>query len=370
MNNLYLGIMSGTSMDAIDVVAASFDAQQPSIHATHSELLPHDYKQQYLEIINSGQCSLATLGTLDNWTGELFATAVLNLLNNNNIKPTQVAAIGSHGQTLWHAPNETRPFTMQIGDPNVIAAKTRITTVADFRRADIAAGGQGAPLAPALHRGVFAKPGQPRCIVNVGGFSNISVLEDDRYLGFDPGPGNCLLDYWVKTHFDQEFDKDGALSTQGKISDQLLQTLLNDPYIQRAAPKSTGREHFNPAWLNDKLNHAGANDLALLDVLATLLEFTATTISTAIKQNASPQTQVYVCGGGVKNLALMQALSRNLEQTVLTTNALGIDPMRVEGLLFAWLAHETLAGHALDLGAVTGSKKPVVLGGIYKACNI
>lgn len=363
MNKLYLGVLSGTSMDAIDIAAVNFSLTIPSIYATSSTPLPSNYKERYLQIINTGNCRLEELGDLDNWTAELFANAINGFLKEHNIDKKDITAIGSHGQTLWHAPFANRPFTLQIGDPNLIAVKTGITTIADFRRANIAAGGQGAPLAPAFHQAVFSKAQEPRCIVNIGGFSNISVLENNKYFGFDPGPGNCLMDYWVKTHFNLDFDQDGKLAAIGKVNTTLLECCLADPYFKRSAPKSAGREYFNPAWLEDKIAASKQNDAAV-NVLATLLQLTAQSISNAIKDHASSNTRVFICGGGAKNLQLLSVLSTQLEQTVLTTAELGIDPSWVEAALFAWLAKETVNGRTINL-PTTGATLPVVLGGIY-----
>lgn len=365
MNDLYIGLLSGTSMDAIDVIAVNFSAQKPHIHAKHSVKLPPEYKQRYLNIINVGSCSLEELGDLDSWTGDLFANAVIELLNLHNIAKTKIAAIGSHGQTLWHAPKSNRPFTLQIGDPNIIAVKTGITTIADFRRANIAAGGQGAPLAPALHKALFNSNDRARCIVNIGGFSNVSILEANKYFGFDTGPGNCLMDYWTKKHFNLDFDLDGNLAASGTVNNVLLTSLLADPYFTQPAPKSTGREYFNAAWLKENLTVSKQDNAMPVDILATLLAFTAQTIANAIKQYAAPTTNVYICGGGAYNVSLLQALSTALGKEVQTTLSLGIDPSWVEATLFAWLAKETLAGNTIDI-ATSGSRQPVILGGIYR----
>lgn len=364
MNNLYLGLMSGTSMDAIDIAAVNFDGIKPTIYATMSSSLPDNYRSRYLDIINAGNCNLNDFGALDSWSAELFATAILKFISTHNIDKSNILAIGSHGQTLWHAPKNSTPFTLQIGDPNVIAVRTGITTIADFRRADVAAGGCGAPLAPAFHQGVFASKTESRCIVNIGGYSNISVLENNKYLGFDCGPGNCLMDYWVQTHFNMEYDAEGAIASSGQVNTKLLEIMLADPYFKLAPPKSTGREHFNNAWLQNKITES-KQSLSLPDVQATLLALTATCIADAIKSYATPDTTVYLCGGGAKNTALRNSLSVKLEQQVQTTDALGIDPAWVEAALFAWLAKMTFNGQAINLGSITGSQQPVILGGIY-----
>lgn len=364
MTELYLGIMSGTSMDGIDVVAVDFSGTTPRIHANYNTNLPVDYKNKYLQIINSGSCSLQELGELDAWSGELFAQAVLDFIKEKKLNVSNIAAIGSHGQTIWHAPNAKHPFTTQLGDPNIIAARTGIKTIADLRRADIAAGGQGAPFAPAFHQAVFANPNEAHCIVNIGGISNISILEHTRYLGFDIGPGNVLLDYWTAKHFDQPYDKDGLLAKSGKVIGKLLDLCLSDPYFKLSPPKSSGREYFNAAWLKKQLEVCG-EEYPPINVLTTLVHLTACTISTAIKTYAQPTCKVFICGGGAYNPVLLSTLSILLEQEVYTTAKLGIEPHLVEGALIAWLAKQRLAGEPINL--TTGSAHPVLLGGIYEA---
>jgi anhydro-N-acetylmuramic acid kinase len=331
-------------MDAIDVAAVCFEESQPKIYATYSTPLAEEYKQKYLRIINSGQCSLNELGELDQLTGELFATAVNECISVNNLNKEDIVAIGSHGQTLWHAPKAERPFSLQLGDPHVIANRTNITTIADFRRADMASGGPGAPLAPIFHKAVFANKLESRCIINIGGFSNISVLENGEHMGFDCGPGNCLMDYWAYSNFKLDFDIDGAIAASGTVSLALLKDMLTDPYFASPAPKSTGREYFNPAWLLNKISSCEHKDIAPEDVQATLLELTVTTISDAVKKYAKPNTNVFLCGGGSKNIALRKQLSLQLEREILTTSSLGIEPDWVEAALFAWFANQNLGG--------------------------
>lgn len=362
MNEIYIGLLSGTSMDAIDVAAIDFSDNTPKVIAALSTTLPNAYKTTYLEIINSGQCSLQQLGELDHWTGKLFATAVLDFLTANpQINKNNIKAIGSHGQTIWHSPNGDKPFTMQIGDPNIIAVTTGLTTVADVRRADMAAGGQGAPLAPAFHQAVFSDPNEPRCILNIGGMSNISLLNNNTVIGFDTGPGNCLMDGWTKQHYNLDYDHNGEIAQTGKINNNLLQSCLADSFFAKPAPKSTGREYFNLAWLQTKLQ----SNISPEDVLATLLELTAITITAAIKTTSLEIPRVFVSGGGAKNSALCARLSKLLEQDIQTTKTLGIDPEWMETALFAWIARQRVKNIPIDLKSITGSSKPIVLGSIY-----
>lgn len=364
MSDIFIGVMSGTSMDGIDIVAVKFANDTPQvIAATHYPNLA--YKESFLRIINAGSCSLLELGELDIWSGEIFAATIIKFLQDNNLDKDHVRAIGSHGQTLWHAPRANKPFTLQIGDPNVIAVKTGITTVADFRRSDIACGGQGAPLIPAFHQAVFANPTENRCILNIGGMSNLSLLENNKVIGFDSGPGNCLLDYWTQKHFNQPYDVDGKLAGLGKVNNGLLQCMLDDRYFQLPPPKSTGREDFNPAWLDHKIQAAQAYNLAPIDILATLVQLTADSISDAIKTYAQANTKVYAFGGGIHNQTLRAKISQNLEQQIQTTAVLGVDSTWMEATLFAWLAKQRLNNIPINLTAITGSKYPVLLGGIY-----
>lgn len=366
-NKRIIGALSGTSMDGVSVGLFEFNENDaPKTIAAGTYPVPTNYKDELLALIKERGGSFDAYGQTDRWVGEVFADAILEFLNAHNIDPNSIDAIGSHGQTIWHAPHLARPFTLQIGDANIIAEKTGITTVADFRRADMAAGGCGAPLAPAFHLAVFADPKKSRCIVNVGGFSNVSVLNGDIHRGHDTGPGNCLMDYWVKTHFNMEFDAAGDLAASGKVNQNLLNLMLADPFFARPAPKSTGREYFNPQWLEQKLQ-ANAQQINKVDVLTTLLHLTAISISNEIKRYAPPTTQVFICGGGAHNLELRKQLGLLLEQNVASTAELGIDPDCVEAALFAWLAFARLNNQPINLMPITGSKHPVILGGIYAA---
>ncbi len=365
MSEIYIGLLSGTSMDGIDVAAIDFSSDLPRIIAKVSFPYPEEFRNECLQITtNAQQISLPDFFQLDNWAGELFADAVIEFIKTSGIAKQDIIAIGSHGQTIWHAPNLPRPFTLQIGDPNMIAVKTGITTVADFRRADMAAGGQGAPFAPAFHQAVFASATEDRCIVNIGGISNISVLCNGAVTGFDTGPGNCFMDRWVQKHYKLDYDQSGEIAQTGTICEPLLEYCLQDPYFAKPAPKSTGREYFNDQWLQDKLAKYLPQDLKPQDVLATLLQLTATTISRAI-QEAVPKAKVFVCGGGAYNTELMQTLSQLLQQNVATTQALGVDPSWVEATLFAWLAQRRINGKNVDLRSITGATKVVALGGVF-----
>jgi len=289
------------------------------------------------------------------------------LLAKASVKPAQVVAIGSHGQTVRHMPNLPHPFSLQIGDASTIATLCAIDTVADFRRKDIALGGQGAPLVPAFHQQLFHDVEQDRVILNIGGISNITWLDraNNQTLGFDTGPGNTLLDCWYQQHHQGNYDKSGAWADTGQANQQLLDKLLQHPYFKASAPKSTGRELFNLAWLQQYLTDFPA--LLAPDIQATLSELTAVSIANDIKQLANV-SQVFVCGGGIYNLDLIERLSVQLgDITIASTDALGLAPQWVEAIAFAWLAYCFVERKTSNLPAVTGAKKAAILGALYPA---
>jgi anhydro-N-acetylmuramic acid kinase len=361
-------------MDAIDALLGEFENHKtPTILGWHSHKIPTDLRQDLVTLSTPGGDSLDLLGQADNELGELFADAALTLLKARSIAPHQITAIGSHGQTVRHRPpgkKQSHPFTLQIGDPNIIASRTGITTVADFRRADMAVGGQGAPLAPAFHKHVFSDTKQNRVIVNIGGMANITWLPArGEAMGFDTGPGNRLLDYWVERHHNRPYDEKGQWASQHALNKALLNTLKKHAFFSEQAPKSTGREAFNPEWLDQQLTQFGQK-LSPGDVQATLLALTAETINDSITSLPDRANEVYICGGGASNIELMSHLKTTLAPvSVESTKDLGIDPNQVEALAFAWLAQRTLAGQAGNLPAVTGAREEVVLGGIYPGNN-
>jgi anhydro-N-acetylmuramic acid kinase len=366
-SNLYIGLMSGTSADAIDAVLVEFGAQ-PRLIAKYSEPLSNAIRQQIHALALPAANEIDRMGALDIDLARLFANTSLKLLDQANILPDQVIAIGSHGQTIRHRPPGSPEgcFTLQIGDPNTIAELTGITTVADFRRRDIAAGGQGAPLVPAFHRAIFQTPEQHRVIVNIGGMANLTWLPKlGLTLGFDTGPGNALMDEWTLLHTGKRYDESGAWAATGKINQELLNRLLQHSFFALAAPKSTGREAFNRQWLDQAL--AGIN-IPANDVQATLLELTAITISDAITALSTESKAVFVCGGGAYNSHLMRRLQALLTRDKLDTTAtLGVNPQWVEAMAFAWLAQQTMSRQPVNLKEVTGANREVILGGVYYA---
>lgn len=367
---LYVGLMSGTSVDAIDSAVVSCGSAGLQLLATHEHTIPTPIKQQIAAISHAGDNEIERMGVLDRELGRLFAEATLELLSHAGIEPRRIRAIGSHGQTIRHrppsaAPGNRFPFTLQIGDPNTIAEVTGITTVADFRRRDIAAGGEGAPLAPAFHAAAFARPDVNRAIVNIGGIANATILNgNELQMGFDTGPGNTLMDHWIARHKGLPYDRDGAWAASGQSDPALLAHLSRHPYFQQQGPRSTGKEAFNLGWLDAQLEHFP--DITAADVQATLLDLTAAGITQAVTNCPVAITQIYICGGGCHNQHLMRRLASLLAPaTVASTEVLGIDPDWVEAATFAWLASRTMEGLDGNSRAVTGATGARVLGGVY-----
>lgn len=355
----YIGLMSGTSLDGIDAALVDFSKPAPKLLDTYAKPLPADLKTRLSEFHTPGFDEITRLGELDCLLGNHFADATLQLINQSRFSAKDIQAIGSHGQTIRHHPHGKHQFTLQIADPNIIAATTRITTVADFRRRDMAVCGQGAPLAPAFHHAIFAHETKPRAIVNIGGIANVTLLIPGKpVVGFDTGPGNCLMDAWCEKYIGKPFDQNGEWASTGKTNDTLLETLLSDPYFSREHPKSTGREHFSLEWLKTTASPE--------DTQATLLQLTAKTIIDAIHPHTTTG-DIIVCGGGAHNTALLTALQSQTRCTVSTTQEYGLDPDWIEAIAFAWFAKLTLEQKPGNLPSVTGAARPVILGGVYFA---
>ena len=363
---LFIGLMSGTSMDGVDTVLVDFGSGTPHLLASHQEPIPDKLQQILRQLAQPGDDEIDQLGMADIQVGRLFAKAVDNLLKLADIPASEITAIGSHGQTVRHRPDHETPFTLQIGDPNTLAHLTGITTVADFRRRDMAAGGQGAPLVPAVHASLFQRFDHARVVLNIGGIANITLLpaaSESSVIGYDTGPGNTLMDYWSRQHLDSAFDNNGNWAAKGHLIQPLLEQMLSDPYFTLPPPKSTGPEYFSPNWLQ---KHLPSCPLSAQDVQATLLELTAHSITHAIHHHDIGIKEVLVCGGGIHNQQLMHRLATLLAPiTVRNTTEVGVEPDWVEALAFAWLARRTLKGLSGNLPDVTGANEAVVLGGIY-----
>ncbi|MEX2124034.1 MAG: anhydro-N-acetylmuramic acid kinase [Woeseia sp.] len=372
MTSLYVGLMSGTSMDGIDAGLFEIKERTCTTKATLSAEYPPELRSALLHASRSpGTCDLDTLGHLDNWVGECFTTVAGDLIAQNRIEKNLIRAIGSHGQTIRHQPRSERPFTLQIGDPNVIAAGTGITTVADFRRRDMALGGEGAPLTSAFHKWFLSDPKENRVVLNIGGIANITVLPaaEGTVFGFDTGPGNTLLDAWIQSRKDRKYDSNGDWGDSGRVSGELLDALLDDPYFRSPPPKSTGFEYFNLPWLHQSKSRVSKFESVWdEDVQATLTALTARTIADAVGKHAAATRRVLVCGGGVRNAGLIRRLKELMPTVVVeSTSGYGIDPGWVEAATFAWLAKRCLDGEPGNLPAVTGASRESLLGGVYYA---
>lgn len=366
-DDLYIGLISGTSLDGIDAALVNFKDNQTSVVASTCLPLSNDDKEKIKSLVNTGKDEINRLMALDVHIARLFSDAALQLLTRANMPANQVKAIGSHGQTIRHFPEGIFTTTLQIGDPNIIAEQTGITTVADFRRRDMAAGGQGAPMVPAFHEKIFRDASKNRVILNLGGIANITVLPADKnktVTGFDTGTANTLMNHWIQQQQNKNYDENGDWAASGTINTDFLKELLNDNYFQLQPPKSTGTEYFNAAWLTERLTKFPF--LAAEDVQATLTAFSATTVCDAIKQYASETDEVIICGGGAHNSYLVQLIKNEL--TAIEVNSsehYGLDPDYIEATAFAWLAKQTLDKKAGNLPDVTGASKRVILGGVY-----
>lgn len=365
MGELFIGLMSGTSIDGIDAVLVDIRNRSLTIVQSLRVDYPPELQQRLrAAILGPAQCGIDELGDLDIWVGECFRDAALQLLAASKVAASDVRAIGSHGQTLRHRPDAHRRFTIQIGNPALIAAGTGIDTVADFRRADLAVGGEGAPLVPPFHAWMFHSPDEDRAVVNIGGIANVSVLPKDvaGVSGFDIGPGNVLLDQWIRQQRSLSYDVDGEWAASGSVDANLLARLLADRWFELPPPKSTGTEYFNLGWLEQH----GVDAIPAEDVQATLAELTAVSIAGALGRWATATSRVLICGGGAHNDDLLARLRRHLGDIVVeSTSAAGLDPDWVEAAAFAWLAKQHVEGRSGNLMAVTGASRETVLGALY-----
>ena len=395
MSELYIGLMSGTSLDGVDGVLVDFakeDTSQassskaqtpthkaPSVNANSSlklkvlayVALPFEQglKQNLLALNAPADNEIHRAALAANALTTVYAQAVHALLDTTQLKATQIRAIGAHGQTVRHQPgaHDGIGYTAQLNNPSLLAERTGITVVADFRSRDIAAGGQGAPLVPVFHQGVFAQPNETVGVLNIGGIANLSVLHaNGDVIGFDCGPGNALMDYWCMQYRGLAYDDDGQWARTGQVHGPLLQAMLSEPFLQQAPPKSTGRDLFHAQWLTSHL--ANLNDISAADVQATLTELTALACANDILRHAHTAKELIVCGGGALNGFLMERLQAALPNCkVLSSTERGMPPLQVEATAFAWLARQTMLGQAGNAPKVTGAKGARILGGIYPA---
>ena len=361
---LFIGLMSGTSLDGVDAALVQFnEAQQPKVLKTHFLAYPPELRSQILALQHPTDNELETTALIGNRLANLYADTVNQLLTNARLSPIEIAAIGCHGQTIRHRPELS--FTLQIGNPSILAELTGVTVIADFRSRDIAAGGQGAPLVPAFHQAIFAHPKLNRTIINIGGIANITYLANNKPLiGFDSGPGNMLLDAWIKRHKNLNYDANGTWASSGQVIKPLLLSMLAEPYFALPPPKSTGRDLFNNAWLEQ---HIAGRNYSPQDIAFTLVSLTAHSIYVALIQHCRDFDEVYLCGGGAHNLLLIQQLQSLLgDIKVENTDKLGVSVDWVEAIAFAWLAELCLNRKTASLPEVTGAKGPRILGAIYQ----
>ncbi|MDF1486458.1 anhydro-N-acetylmuramic acid kinase [Ramlibacter sp. H39-3-26] len=373
MPDICIGLMSGTSLDGVDGVAADFSGPRLRVLGHAALPFPAALRAELLALNTTGPDELHRAALAGNALARLYAEVVAQLLRGGALAPSAVRAVGAHGQTVRHRPQEFdgTGYTLQLNQPALLAELTGIAVVADFRSRDVAAGGQGAPLVPAFHQGVFARAGQATLVLNIGGIANLSVLHaDGSATGFDTGPGNALMDHWCQRHTGRNYDADGAWAAQGRVVEPLLARLLAEPFLARTPPKSTGRDLFNPAWLAAHLSHG---DAAPVDVQATLTEFTARTISdamaAAIARHGAEADTAIVCGGGAFNGHLMRRLQALAPagMRIASSGDFGLPPLQVEAAAFAWLARQALQGLPGNLPAATGARGPRILGAIYPA---
>ena len=366
---LYIGLMSGTSLDGVDGVLADFSDSRMRVLAHASQPLTEPLRAELLALNTPGDNELHRAALASNALVRCYADIVAQLLESQNLPASAVRAIGAHGQTVRHRPGEFdgTGYTLQLNSPALLAERCGITVVADFRSRDVAAGGQGAPLVPAFHQGVFGRPGETVLVANIGGISNLSVLgTDGSVLGFDCGPGNALMDFWCQRHTGQPYDDAGAWAASGQVLPALLDDLWREPFFEQPPPKSTGRDLFHPDWLQARLDHhPGA---APVDVQATLTELTAKALSFSATSYRNDSKLLAICGGGAFNVHLMQRLQALLPAFVVQpTETLGLPALQVEAAAFAWLARQALEGQPGNLQSVTGARGARVLGGIYPA---
>ena len=367
---LFIGLMSGTSLDGVDGVLVAFPAEgKPRLLHHASSPFADDLRAELLALNTSGDNELHRAALAANGLVRTYAQVVRDLLKQSGLKPSDVAAIGAHGQTVRHRPQEfdRNGYTLQLNNPALLAELSGCTVVADFRSRDVAAGGQGAPLVPAFHIGVFGRPNETVAVLNLGGIANLSVLRaDGSVLGFDCGPANALMDYWCHEHTGKWYDANGTWAAQGKVVGPLLAALLQEPYFSQTPPKSTGRDLFNPDWLHQNL--AKHSDVDAQDVQATLAELTAISCADDLKRLAPEAKELIVCGGGALNQHLMKRLEAHLPGVLVQSSAThGIDPQQVEAAAFAWLARQCLLGLPGNLASVTGARGLRVLGAIHPA---
>jgi len=361
MSELYIGVMSGTSLDGIDIVLCAIKDDSLELIHYGEYVFDTKLKNDILDSIHS-KVALKFIGELDTRLGEIYAKTINSFIDKYKIDKNKIIAIGLHGQTLWHQPNGEYPFSMQLANSSLITTITGVSVVSDFRQKDIALGGQGAPLTPAFHKYLFSRLDKKVAVVNIGGMANISIL-GKKLIGYDTGCGNVLLDLWISKKKQLNYDENGEWAKSGMVIDKLLNQMLNDKYFSLPAPKSTGREYFNQTWLDNQLGRC--LKLEPQDVQATLLALTVKSITNEVKKTDT--NLLIICGGGVKNKALMESLHVELNGVeVVSSSECGINADFMEAMAFAWLAYKRVHQQKVELKTVTGASKNTILGCIYE----
>lgn len=363
--SLFIGLMSGTSMDGVD--AALVDVHSNTLLAGVTHPYSPALQQHLTRLVQEQTCRLSEFEQLNTRVGLAFAEAAQRLLQQSGVERRQVTAIGSHGQTVAHDATADIPYTIQLGCPHTIVENTQLPVVADFRTRDLVLGGLGAPLAPIYHDVLFQSYDHPLAVINIGGITNVTMLlADGSSKGFDIGPGNCLMDQWIMKHLGHSYDDKGAWASSGSVCTPLLEGMLGDPYFEREAPKSIGREYFSMQWLQEKLDETASQQLPENDIQATLLALTATSIAQCMQSNIVSCRHLFLCGGGAHNQALKTSIKTQLPGMIVeSTDSAGINPDMLEAMMMAWLAEKAWTNQALDLTRITGAKRPCVQGVIY-----
>ncbi|OZG70067.1 anhydro-N-acetylmuramic acid kinase [Hahella sp. CCB-MM4] len=358
----YIGIMSGTSLDGIDLAIIECDQNQLSTFHTQFSLFPDDLQRALAELTLAESWDPDHYYRIETELTQTYANAVQTALASSQLTAADITAIGCHGQTVRHRAYATPAYTVQMINGSLLSELTQSTVITDFRRRDMAAGGQGAPLAPAFHYAALSEIHPHAAVLNLGGIANLTIWNQDQLTGFDTGPANGLMDAWMQSRFGKPRDDGGDQARQGQVSQELLEQLSKHPYLQLSAPKSTGREEFNLNWLESQLeDHQNVSDQ---DVLTTLAEFTATTIAQSLKEKTP--SHLYVCGGGVRNLYVLERLQQLVPKTIIApTSEVGIDPDFMEAIAFAWIARQTIHLQPGNQPSVTGARGPRILGAIY-----
>ena len=365
MVDVYIGLMSGTSADSVDCAALDLSSEEIKILGCQNFEIPKDLKEEIIKSSQSEKIDQELINDLNFKMAEVFVDSVKEIMTELNIDSRTVKAIGSHGQTIKHEPRSETPYTLQIGDPQKISTDLNLITVGNYRHEDIKAGGEGAPITPIFHEKVFGKNRKRKAIVNIGGITNITALDYPKVIGFDSGPGNCLMDCWSRLHKIGNYDENGLWASSGTINKSLLETMMGDEYFSRKHPKSTGPDYFNYEWINKNLSTL-SKKISPEDVQATLLQVTILSLIEAIEVLKLTNENIYLCGGGVHNEFLCNKLNEQSKAKIGTTSDLGINPDYVEAICFAWLAKQRLENKKFNLSKITGSKGEVYLGRIYE----